>query len=428
MNEVAARVWQVGALCRAVGDVLEARFNPVTVQGEVSAFSRASSGHCYFSLKDPTGQIRCVMFKRASALLGFEVRDGDLVELRGRLSVYEQRGDLQMVVESLRQAGAGALYETFLRLKANLQAQGLFDAARKRPVNMFPRGVGVVTSLGAAALHDVVSVLTRRVPHIPVIVAPAAVQGPGAAAQLIAALESLYRIADRASGAKVWLDTILLVRGGGSMEDLWSFNDETLARTILRSPVPVIVGVGHETDFTIADLVADLRAPTPTAAAEMVAHARQGLLDLLDTSRQRLQERGLRGLDLQAQRLDRAAARLVRPSARLAAQRQLQLSMTLRLRNGAALGIRSEGQRLQSLDVELPRRIARAMQVHRDHLSRLGARLDLLDPRRVLLRGYAWLTNEVGGTITNPAQTRPGQPVQAMLAQGTLQLSVLPPV
>src|SRR5687767_9481336 len=230
---LAPRIWQVGALCRAISDALEARFNPVAVRGEVSGFSRASSGHCYFTLKDAQGQIRCAMFRRAAGLLDFVPRDGEMVEVQGRLGVYEPRGDLQLIVESLARAGQGALFEQFLQLKARLQAQGLFDAARKRDIPMLPRGIGLVTSPGAAALHDVVTALARRAPHVPVFLAPAAVQGSQAPAELVRALQALYRLAEAGS-----LDLILLVRGGGSIEDLWAFNDEQLARTIVQSPVP----------------------------------------------------------------------------------------------------------------------------------------------------------------------------------------------
>ncbi|MCB1989522.1 MAG: exodeoxyribonuclease VII large subunit, partial [Burkholderiaceae bacterium] len=220
---LAPRIWEVGALCRAVADALQARFNPVAVRGEITGFSRASSGHCYFSLKDAQGQIRCAMFRSAASRLDFVPRDGELVELRGRLGVYEARGDLQLVVESLQRAGQGALFEQFLRLKARLEAEGLFDAARKRPLPLMPRSIGLVTSPGAAALHDVVSALRRRVPHLPVVLVPALVQGEGAAPSLCAALSKLYLMAQAGQASEADLahnppiDVILLVRGGGSM-------------------------------------------------------------------------------------------------------------------------------------------------------------------------------------------------------------------
>ena len=234
------RVWPVGSLLRAIADSLEARFNPVAVQGELSGFSRASSGHCYFSLKDDQGQVRCAMFRRASSLLDFSPRDGQLVELRGRLGVYEPRGELQLVVESMHQAGQGSLFEQFLQRKACLEAEGLFATARKRPLPVMPRAIGVVTSLGAAALHDVVSALQRRAPHIPVVLYPASVQGAQAASELRGAL---LKAAERQGTDRV--DVLLLVRGGGAMEDLWAFNDELLARAIVASPMPVVCGVGH---------------------------------------------------------------------------------------------------------------------------------------------------------------------------------------
>jgi exodeoxyribonuclease VII large subunit len=284
----APRIWQVGALCRAIADALDARFNPAAVRGEVSGFSRAPSGHCYFSLKDPdgrdSGQIRCALFRRAASLLDFAPRDGELVEVRGRLDVYGPRGDLQMIVESMSRAGQGALFEQFLKLKARLEAEGLFEPARKRALPVMPRGIGVVTSLNAAALHDVVSALCRRVPHIPVVLAPASVQGSGAPGEIVRSLLKLYQTIESGRGKSPYLaakdyadsvgagvlsppvlDVILLVRGGGSIDDLWAFNDEAVARTIAQSPVPVITGIGHETDFTISDFVADLRAPTLSA-------------------------------------------------------------------------------------------------------------------------------------------------------------------
>jgi exodeoxyribonuclease VII large subunit len=272
-------VWTVGALCLAIADTLNQRFNPVAVKGEISGFTRAASGHCYFSLKDETGQIRCAMFKRAASALGFMPREGDKVEVRGRLGVYEARGDLQLIVESLQKAGQGDLFAQFLKLKATLEAEGLFEAARKQAIPSQPRAIGLITSLGAAALHDVATALQRRVPHIPVILASASVQGANAPAELVRSLQQLQvwqgqsSQVNSAEGAptNAQVDVILIVRGGGSMEDLWAFNDEALVRAIAACPIPVVSGVGHETDFTLTDFVADLRAPTPTAAAELVA-------------------------------------------------------------------------------------------------------------------------------------------------------------
>ena len=439
----ALRIWQVGALCRAIADTLEARFGPVTVRGELGGFARAASGHCYFSLKDESGQIRCAMFRRAADLLDFAPRDGELVEVRGRLGLYQARGELQLIVESLSRAGAGALFEQFLKLKATLEAQGLFDAARKRALPLLPRGIGVVTSLDAAALHDVVSTLQRRVPHIPVLLVPASVQGSHAPQELIQALSSLYLFAPpgsrpgsglaakakkkRAASSSIVIDVILLVRGGGSMEDLWAFNDEELARTLAQSPVPIVCGVGHETDFTIADFVADLRAPTPTAAAELVAQSRELGLGLIDAAARRLFEATRRQLEQQGQRLDLTASRLGRPSELLGHQRLRLASRAQQLQFSLYHFLKPRQQDLQRLQSALPSVMQRGLKHLQDRLDRSGLRLGLLDPSLVLRRGYAWLTNSEGETLTSVSQTRPGQPLRATLADGTVDLTVAGP-
>lgn len=418
------RVWAVGALCRAVADALEARFNPVAVRGEISGFSRASSGHCYFSLKDAQGQIRCAMFRRAAGLLDFAPRDGELVELTGRIGVYEPRGDLQLVVESMRRAGQGALFEQFLRLKAKLEAEGMFEAARKRALPLLPRGIGIVTSLGAAALHDVVTCLRRRAPHVPVVLAPAAVQGAQAAPNLAEALRSLYRLAE--SGT---IDVILLVRGGGSIEDLWAFNDEQLARTIVASPVPLVSGVGHETDFTIADFCADVRAPTPTAAAELAAQPRDTWLAALGLMHERLRDAAWRRIDRASQRLDQGAAHLGRPSARTAQQhlrierqaQRLRSALAARGKQGQEQLVRAQAALRAGLDLRLERATRQC--------ERVELRLQLLDPRLVLQRGYALLTDAASGhPITSVRQAQPGQAIRAALADGEVDLRVAPAV
>ncbi|MGE3346017.1 MAG: exodeoxyribonuclease VII large subunit [Ramlibacter sp.] len=426
---VAPRIWQVGALCRAIADALEARFNPVAVRGEISGFSRASSGHCYFSLKDEQGQIRCAMFRRAAGLLDFAPRDGELVEVRGRLGVYEARGDLQLIVESLTRAGQGALFEQFLQLKARLEAEGLFDSARKRPLPLMPRGIGLVTSLGAAALHDVVSALRRRVPHVPVVIAPAAVQGGQAPAELVKALSNLYQLAQAGQGLQPGgapqIDLILLVRGGGSMEDLWTFNDERLARTIVQSPVPVVCGVGHETDFTIADFCADLRAPTPTAAAELAAQPRDVWLGALAQMGQRLGDATWRRIDAQAQRVDSAASRLGRPSGLVARQQMRLARHAERLRYGARGELQRRRVAWENLQEELRDGVADTLRRSGEQLDRAQLRLSLMDPKLVLQRGYALLTDAEGAAVTRASQTHAGQALRATLADGEVDLAVL---
>ena len=419
---MAPRIWEVGALCRAVADVLQARFNPVAVRGEITGFSRASSGHCYFSIKDAQGQIRCAMFRRAASLLDFVPRDGELVELRGRLGVYEARGDLQLIVESLQRAGQGALFEQFLRLKARLEAEGLFDAVRKRALPLMPRGIGLVTSPGAAALHDVVTALRRRVPHLPVVLVPALVQGAGAAPSMCAALSTLYRMAGEEGGPPV--EVILLVRGGGAIEDLWEFNDEQLARTIVQSPVPIISGVGHETDFTIADFCADLRAPTPTAAAELVAQPRSVWLGALDLLTDRLQDGVQRHLDQRGQRLDQLAARLGRPSGLAVREQQRLAQLAERMRHATLLKLQQLTHNQKALEADFPYKLQRSLVDRHQRLERAALRLQLLDPRLVLQRGYALLSDSEGRTITSVHQAPPGTALQATLAYGSLDLTV----
>ena len=422
------RIWDVGALCRAVGDALAARFNPVSVRGEISGFSRAASGHCYFSLKDAGGQIRCAMFRRAASLLDWSPKDGDSVELRGRLAVYEQRGDLQLVVEQLQRAGQGAWFEQFLRLKAKLEQEGLFDVTRKRPLPLAPRGIGLVTSLGAAALHDVASALRRRVPHIPVLLVPAQVQGAEAPRSLVQALQRLYALAQApaASGAPP-IDVIVLVRGGGSLEDLWAFNDETLARTVVQSPVPLICGVGHETDFSIADFCADLRAPTPTAAAELVAPARDTWLAALGQMQQRARDALERQLDQRYLRLDQAAARLGRPSQRAQREHLGLAQLAQRLQHAMLLKLQREAQVLKALEADFPQKIKAATATHTQRMANAALRLQLLDPQLVLQRGYALLQTPEGALVRSVRQAPPATALRARLADGELDLTVVPP-
>jgi exodeoxyribonuclease VII large subunit len=445
-DDLKPRAWTVSALCRAMADTLDAQFNPVTVRGEISGFSRAASGHCYFSIKDDTGQIRCAMFRRAASLMDFAPRDGELVEVRGRLGVYEARGDLQLIVESMERAGQGALFEQFLRLKAKLEAEGLFDPAHKRELPGQPRAIGVVTSLGAAAWHDVMTALQRRVPHIPVLMVPALVQGTGAAATLAQALQQLYAFTAEDNPLSPPVDVILLVRGGGSMEDLWSFNDENLARVIAQSPVPLICGVGHETDFTIADFVADVRAPTPTAAAEMAATDRGVSLEALSVLAHRLSRGLLRQQDRQAQRLDAVAARLgvglvrqqerqsqrlnaiatrlSRPQAVLGQHKQWLDRLAARLQTGVRSQLMAQGHQLERLSDRMLFNRAQQVPQRAQRLERAALRLSSVDPRQVLERGYAWLSDDKGLALTHAGQFQPGQSVQATLSDGVVPLVV----
>jgi exodeoxyribonuclease VII large subunit len=429
------RVWSVGALCLAIADTLNARFNPVAVKGEISGFSRAASGHCYFNLKDESGQIRCAMFKRAASALGFMPKDGEMVELRGKLGVYEARGDLQLVVETMQRAGQGDLFAQFLKLKANLEAEGLFDASRKRDILAQPRAVGVITSLGAAALHDVVSALQRRVPHIPVIVAPASVQGINAPSELLQSLKKLVswqgqlpqalpNSSPNFSPMPLSIDVILLVRGGGSMEDLWAFNDEALVRAVASCPIPIISGVGHETDFTLTDFVADLRAPTPTAAAELVATEGAQLLADCQLLQKALADALTTHLDRMSQRLDWVANRLGRPSSRLKDQTARLMRMHQSLQYGFKSQVQAQKQMLSRHSDHLPRLLQQNLQLHQQRNLNMGTRLGLLDPHLVLERGYAWLTDDKGRALTHVSDFQANQSVTASLADGQVNLQV----
>ena len=411
-------VWTVSGLCHAISDTLKSRFNPVSVQGEISGFTRAASGHCYFALKDDAGQMRCAMFRRSAEFLDFAPRDGDLVEVQGRVGLYEPRGELQLVVEAMRPAGAGQLHEAFLRLKAKLEAEGLFEDARKRDIPERPRAIGVVTSLGAAALHDVATALQRRVPHIPVRIAPSLVQGADAPQQLVAALQALQTLPK--------VDVILLVRGGGSMEDLWAFNDEALARAIVACKVPVVCGVGHETDFTIADFCADLRAPTPTAAAEMCAIDIATDLRSLQKLQAPLTQAVHSHLDQTAQAIDRVERQLGRPSGWLHQQQTDCHGLASRLGRGVTQSLHRKRLKLQPLGPSFDRTLVEVPLKQQHRLDKFEWLLGSLDPALVLKRGYAWLQNEDGRALSSVADLSPGQAVQAKLADGEVWLKVQP--
>lgn len=416
----ARQALSVAALLNAVADALAARFSTVTVQGELSGFNRAPSGHCYFSLKDDQAVepalVRCAMFRRAATLLDFTARDGQLVEVRGRLAVYNARGDLQLVVDAMRPAGQGSLYEQFLRLKARLEGEGLFDPARKRPIVQFPRAVGVVTSLGAAALRDVVTAFARRAPQVQVAIYPATVQGVDAPAELVRAIEL--------ANARREVDTLIVCRGGGALEDLWAFNDERVARAIVASTLPVICGVGHETDVTIADFAADLRAPTPTAAAELAAPLRSDCLDVLHGMAGSMHRCVQRRLEREEQRLDHATLRLARPAQVLSRrQRELQ-ALAHRLEGAPAQALQRNRQRELRLAQRLERAAANRRQQLASRLDTLSARLEGVNPGRVLQRGYAYLTDAEGRAIVSAQGVQPGQDVQAVLADGRLVAEV----
>jgi exodeoxyribonuclease VII large subunit len=412
--------WGVAALLVATSDALAARFGAVAVRGELSGFTRAASGHCYFSLKDADGAqalLRCAMFRRAASLMDFAAADGQQVELRGRLGVFEARGELQLVVEHMQLVGTGSLYEEFLRRRDRLAAEGLFDAKRKRSIAQHPQVLGVVTSLAAAALRDVLTTLQRRAPQVRVVVYPSAVQGAEAPAALVAALQL-------ASG-RAEVDTLLLVRGGGSLEDLWAFNDERVVRAVVACAVPVVCGVGHETDISLADLAADLRAPTPTAAAELAAPARQDFLAVLDATQLRLQRAAQRSVLQQTQKLDYVTERLGQPARLVLRQGQRLDDWAQRAGRAFRVSHTSHQRALQ----QLGQRLVRASEVRLlQARARLTAARDTLaahDPHRVLQRGYAWVESANGKPVVSVRELLPGQQVRAVWADGQAQAQVI---
>jgi exodeoxyribonuclease VII large subunit len=413
------RAWDVATLVRAVADALAARFGAVTVRGELGSFTRAASGHCYFTLKAPDGSasLRCAMFRRAAGLLDFRPADGQAVEVRGRLAVYEPRGELQMVVEAMRPAGAGALMEQFLRLKARLEAEGLFDASRKRPIPAFVRRVGVVSSLAAAALHDVLTAFARRAAHVEVVVYPSAVQGLEAPPQLAAAIAEASRRAE--------VDLLLVCRGGGSLEDLWAFNDERVVRAIAACRLPVISGVGHETDVTLTDFVADLRAPTPTAAAELAAPVREECLEALDQCARRAALAVSRRLEAAGQRLDHAALRLARPAQALAVQRRRLDLLAQRGAQAVPVALARRTEALARLAPRLQAAAHRAIDARERQWLTWQGRLAALDPARTQARGWVRLQGEGGRVLTRVDQLAEGTTVQAVLGDGEADLRVL---
>ncbi len=389
MSEISREILSVGDLNRAIAQSLEDRFDTVWVSGEISNFKAYDSGHWYFSLKDEEGQIRCVMFRGRNGQVGFMPQSGDLVEVSASLGMYVPRGDVQLTIQTLRRAGMGGLYEAFLKLKAKLAKEGLFDEARKRDIPTHPKSIGIITSPQAAALKDVLSTLARRAPHIPIVIYPTFVQGPDAPAGIISAL--------KAAEKENAVDVILLVRGGGSIEDLWAFNDEQLAYAIANSKIPVVSGVGHETDFTIADFVSDLRAPTPTGAAELAAPRRDQMLQELDTIMQALLQRINQRIEREAQTLD-----------------QLALRLSHALPNPDRMREQING---------LQQRINQAWSVRMENWKRnqshYQSQLEMLNPQRILERGYAVVMNAKDLQVTrNPADLKTQTDFEIRLAEG----------
>jgi exodeoxyribonuclease VII large subunit len=428
----------VSELNRAVARSLERGFPPVRVRGELASLTRAASGHWYFTLKDRGAQVRCVMFRSRNGLIDFAPREGDELEVIGAVSLYEPKGEFQLAVESMRRAGQGQLFEQFLRLKERLAAEGLFDEAIKRHLPTLPSSIGIVTSLQAAALHDIVTTLRRRAPYVRLILYPVPVQGPGAGSRIARMLATV--------SARREVDLVILARGGGSIEDLWAFNEEVVARAVRACAVPVIVGVGHESDFTIADFAADLRAPTPTAAAELAAPDRDRLLQAVRHRWARVEQLTSARLRAQSQRLDFALRALAAPRAPIRGLQHRLDGLRARITALGVAAVRDRLARLTGLRTRIALSGAALMPGRSARLSSLRARaavfgasiaptrlarleaasraLQALDPRQVIGRGYALVRNGQGRLVTDAAELSAGQPLQLELTRGTAQVRV----
>lgn len=431
------RVISVRELNLAVKQLIENGLPLLWVRGEISNFVSAASGHWYFSLKDDQAQVRCVMFRNKSQYLDFKPVNGMQVEVLALATLYEARGDFQLTLERMRPAGLGALYEAFERLKTKLEDEGLFAAERKRDLPLLPRQIGIVTSPQAAALRDVLRTLANRMPNVPVLLYPTPVQGENAAQKIAHAIKSASRRAE--------CDVLIVCRGGGSIEDLWAFNEEIVARAIAASHIPVVSGVGHETDFTIADFVADLRAATPTAAGQAVVPDRQELRQRLTRHLQHLARASMRQFEQRMQQVDFLQRRLTHPAQRIQQQAERLSSVQQRMRLAHAYmaqyqqgrwsglwqrlrGLRPNLARLQEQQVNHGRRIDAAMHRvldrHEARLMALQQHLQHLDPQQVLARGYSVVRDVHGNIVVSSERIALGEKLDIAFAQGGVRAVV----
>ena len=434
------RIFSVSELNAAIRAVLDAEFQDLWVTGEISGLKLAASGHYYFTLKERDAQVRCVAFRSAHRYWKFRPQDGLAVLARGRIDVYEARGEYQLLVELLEPQGLGALQLAFEQLKKKLAAEGLFAAERKRPLPRFPRRVGIVTSPRGAAIADMVQILTRRFPGLHIRLFPALVQGPGSVEEVVRGIEYFSRTA--------WPDLIIVGRGGGSLEDLWTFNEEAVARAIAGCRVPVVSAVGHETDVTIADYVADLRAPTPSAAAEMVVPTRDDLLDRVQVARgkaaqglryrlamleRRLRQQGIdRALSVLHRRVGRHLQRIDEQEYRM--RERIRVAIDSRERSRRMLEIRlrrfdvrprlaSDRRRMEAAHTAALQTMRSRLDRRRSRLEQLAAKLSQLSPLRILERGYAIVSNEAG-IVKDAAEAPVGSAIHVRLAKGALDAVV----
>jgi exodeoxyribonuclease VII large subunit len=436
IQPVGNSVLSVSSLNRLVRDCLESAFPLTWVSGEISNLTYAASGHVYFSLKDSIAQVRCVMWRSRAQILGWRMENGQQIEARVLVSFYEPRGEFQLNVETIRRAGQGDLFERFLQLKARLENEGIFAPERKKPLPAFPRRLAIVTSPQAAALRDVLTTLHRRAPHIAITLFPTPVQGEGAGAKIAEAI---------IQAANSDCDAIILCRGGGSIEDLWAFNEESVARAIHASTIPIVSGVGHEMDFTIADFAADLRAPTPTAAAELASPDREALLDRLTQLENHLGRRMDRMLSDNLQRLDWLATRLVHPAERIRQRQREAETLGTRLQHALRRQTEYSAVRLQSLGLRhrsarprpemlaegiahlryrLTRQSQWAISQYSGKLNSLSSSLSQLDPHAVLSRGYTLAIGPDGRAIRDATRLSLGDLIKLRFASGSAEATV----
>ncbi len=431
-------VLSISQLNRLTRQVLEREFPLCWVTGEVSNLTRAASGHVYFTLKDVAAQVRCVMFRMRAQLVPWRLENGQQVEARALVSLYEPRGDFQLTVEAVRRAGLGRLFEEFSRLKEKLLHEGLFAPEKKRSIPRFPRQIGIISSPQAAALHDALVALRRRAPHLGVILYPTQVQGETAAAGIANAIKQ--------AGQRNECDVLLLVRGGGSIEDLWAFNEEVVARAIAGSGLPIISGVGHETDTTIADFVADMRAATPTAAAELATQGWHESQEKLATFARMLHTAMGHRITQEQQRLDHYSLRLIHPATRLRHGRDQLNFLGARLHTGMANQLRQQRTRINALDLRLNRNLPRmegqqgrisllaqrlkmAMlnlhQQRQNSLDNMAAALAHLNPHSILARGFAIVRADDGKVVSNVKVLNPGASITLELSDGQATARIL---
>ncbi len=433
-NSSPKTIYQVSELTGQIQQMLESSYRSIWVEAEISSLSKPASGHWYFSLKDDRSQIRCAMFRNRASLSAYKPAEGELVRVRGKITVYAARGDMQMIIEHVEAAGEGLLQKQFDELKAKLQMEGLFSQETKQPLPRLPKSIGLITSPTGAAIQDVLSTLKRRFPSIPVRIYPTVVQGAEAASQIMTALQT--------ANHENICDVLILTRGGGSLEDLWCFNDEQLVRSIVASAIPLVSAVGHEVDITLSDFAADLRAPTPTAAAEIVSPDRQDFIEQLSTTKSRLirgQERYLTNL---AQNIDWLSKRLRHPSATISQyhQRLQQLKQALlvsqqrqisqgntsvlylnnRLKQTNPKGlIHTKRQVLSDLNIRLQNAVKRSLNTNRQRIDHLSAQLSAVSYERTLDRGYAIIENQSGDIITQSTSLNKDDTVTIRHADGS---------